>query len=214
MRKILIGVLLVEMASATLVAESPDLRFRKNPAFAFLLSDSGLHWPFGFVPRFFHPRRSSTFGLFRFGHHFLGHSLDLADPDRGSPLVSGFFPGLRRSPRHDFGRLPVHRFGTDVGSVFAPDIWSYGPVVMGPSPSPTWNYVKEWKNRPPNRPEMERSQTPSFDDSLLLQEGMGEAEVMNVLGSPLERVRWNQQEWWRYSGYTLYFDSGKLKAIQ
>ena len=53
-----------------------------------------------------------------------------------------------------------------------------------------------------------------FAGSLVLSEGMQEEEVIKVMGSPIDRISSGDSQIWKYSGFSLYFQEGKLKELR
>lgn len=71
------------------------------------------------------------------------------------------------------------------------------------------SFVEAWKDLPvPDEGESRISR------SLVLSEGMEEEKVVQVLGSPLSRIRMGERQVWKYSGYSLLFVDGKLREIR
>jgi len=71
-------------------------------------------------------------------------------------------------------------------------------------------FVQQWKDRDPLAGSGDRV----MDRSLLLSRGMSDAAVMGQLGSPIQRSRLGNRELWRYSPYSLLFESGVLTEIR
>ncbi len=71
------------------------------------------------------------------------------------------------------------------------------------------NFVQEWKDRPPVK-----SSESGLEDSPLLSRGMAEEEVVLVLGTPLQRIRFEDREIWKYSSFSLVFDNGVLTELR
>ncbi len=178
---------------------------------ASLLVGSGLAQPdsrFGNVGRS-RGNRVSNFGLF---------------PGHGFRSNVGIFP-VARLPREFASLFFADRFlfgrheTTRVGSPFHLDMygpWSgyggwYPYAEYGPTPTlyDSQRFVEEWKNRPP-----ERKEEPVSTQSILLQEGMGEEEVIRAVGIPLQKVKLGERTVWRYSAYSLLFENGALKEIR
>ncbi len=92
-----------------------------------------------------------------------------------------------------------------------PDIYTYAEAVSVPSRpvSERSEWVAEWQDRDPGekRPNHDMSQ------SLLLKKDMSEVEILQAVGSPIERRRTAEGEIWKYSSYTLVIEAGKLKAM-
>lgn len=70
-------------------------------------------------------------------------------------------------------------------------------------------FVDEWRHQ-----DVASGNTVSLEDSILLDEGMTQEEVMGVLGSPLQRIRMGGREVWKYSAYSLFFEEGLLREIR
>lgn len=71
-------------------------------------------------------------------------------------------------------------------------------------------FVKQWLNKDP----FDLNVGSGFSTSGLLSAGMSEEEVVKVLGVPLQRYRVGARDVWKYSAYTLYFQSGVLSEIR
>ncbi|MBI4445012.1 MAG: hypothetical protein HY645_03805 [Acidobacteria bacterium] len=126
----------------------------------------------------------------------------------------GVFPGIEiRRPFR--GLLPFDRFLFHHGSGFfmrnRPFDYPYAVPYAGPSS--IWSsrrFVDRWVAEEP----IQVVPSHNFSESILLEEGLTEEEVMRRLGSPLQRIQMGVREVWRYSGYSLIFESGKLKEIR
>jgi hypothetical protein len=70
-------------------------------------------------------------------------------------------------------------------------------------------FVQEWKDRAPVKKEAS-----GLEDSPILSPGMNEDEVVFVLGTPLQRIRFEGKEIWKYSSFSLVFDNGKLTELR
>jgi hypothetical protein len=70
-------------------------------------------------------------------------------------------------------------------------------------------FVQEWKDRAPVK-----SASSGLEDSPILSQGMTEDEVVFVLGTPLQKIRFEGREIWKYSSFSLVFDNGKLKELR
>jgi hypothetical protein len=163
--------------------------------------------------------RGSSFGFFP------GIGRSDVFPGRGFRSNIGIFPVVRL-PR-DFASLYFadrFLFGrhetTRVGRPFDLNLYdsSYGyyggwyPYAhYGPTPAlyDSRQFIEEWKNRPP-----ERKEEPVSTQSILLQAGMGEEEVVRAVGIPLQKVVLGERVVWRYSAYSLLFENGTLKEIR
>ena len=179
---------------------------------ASLLVSSGLAQPdsnFGNVARH-RGNRVSNFGLF---------------PGRGFRSNVGIFP-VTRLPREFASLYFADRFlfgrheTTRVGAPFHLDVYDpwagyyggwYPYAEYGPTPTlyDSRQFVEGWKNRPP-----EREEVPVSTQSILLQQGMGEEEVIRAVGIPLQKVKLGERTVWRYSSYSLLFEDGALKEIR
>jgi hypothetical protein len=71
-------------------------------------------------------------------------------------------------------------------------------------------FVNQWEHQDP----ISRAAHDSLSQSMLLKPGMAPDEVMQLLGSPLSRDRFEQREIWRYSGYSLIFEAQRLKGLR
>jgi len=83
----------------------------------------------------------------------------------------------------------------------------------------SWYFVSEWKDREPevcgDDLDAEVCGTSmDFSESILLSVGMTPEAVMQVLGSPIQRIRLAERELWQYSSYSLLFEFGRLKEIR
>lgn len=71
------------------------------------------------------------------------------------------------------------------------------------------NFVEEWKDQDPVR------ETGSgLENSPLLSPGMSREAVLSVLGSPLQKVRFEAKEIWKYSSFSLIFEDGALTELR
>ena len=142
-------------------------------------------------PSFFFPNRFILPRPFFFpGRHFTSGPSGLADPD-----------GFR------------YHAGPRIYSPFAfGPAGSYNSFSVGPYQS-GWDWlVQEWADQDPRKPpDASRS---TLSESLLLKEGMDEEAVMSVLGSPVQRVTLGSKEVWKYSGYSLLFEKGRLTEMR
>jgi len=75
-------------------------------------------------------------------------------------------------------------------------------------------FVEEWKDRDPTAERGSESQDSALQQSILLKEGMDEDQVVQAIGSPVQRVQLGERTVWKYSGYALLFEGGKLKEIR
>lgn len=205
MRKIALGLLFISLATTSLFSASAGFGF------------GGARLASGGSGFSLHPRshgrtafpRSHGFfgrggrnGFFFPGFHGFGFHGALADPDSG--FGQGFFGG-------GFGNFGS--FGGGLGFGGSDLFSSFGSSYFGgPSPSSSWDYVETWKDRPPAA----RRERNTASNSLLLKEGMDEEAVLGKLGSPIQRIglAGSGREIWQYSGYSVIFESGKLKEIR
>jgi hypothetical protein len=118
--------------------------------------------------------------------HFLfrGHRSTGVGPD-------GLFSRFSRSPHWIFGR---------------PGFGQRGPSQVLYS---SRSFVDAWKDRDPGLSSHGR-----LSDSILLEPGMSEAQVVKRLGTPLQKVQLAGREVWKYSGYSLLFERGSLVEIR
>ncbi|HEY2931503.1 MAG TPA: hypothetical protein VGK99_07130 [Acidobacteriota bacterium] len=94
-----------------------------------------------------------------------------------------------------------------------PDVYyagAYGAETTGSSSYASQPFVEEWKGREP----IMKGPAPDLTQSTLLAEGMQEEEVVKRLGSPLQRIQLGERQVWKYSGFSLLFESGLLKEIR
>jgi len=114
--------------------------------------------------------------------------------------------------RHETTRVdkPFHLNLYDPWSTYNGGWW-YPNTNYGPTPAlyDSRQFIEEWKNRPP-----ERKEAPVSTQSILLQAGMGEEEVIKAVGIPLQKVILGERVVWRYSAYSLLFENGTLKEIR
>lgn len=115
---------------------------------------------------------------------FRGHRATGVGPDR-------FFSRFPRSPHWFFGRPGFGQRGLSQG------LYS------------SRSFVDAWKDRDPGLPLHGR-----LSDSILLEPGMSEAQVVKRLGTPLQKVQLAGREVWKYSGYSLLFERGSLVEIR
>ncbi len=72
------------------------------------------------------------------------------------------------------------------------------------------SFVQEWKDRPPRQ----IASQPRQAESILLSEGMDEEAIIKAIGSPLQKIKLDDREVWKYSGYSLLLEGGRLKEIR
>lgn len=144
---------------------------------------------------------------------FGGRSIfSFVGPSRG-PGYIGLFPVGPRSRAHSFfggfrtGRLFDHHSRLGWGPrLWAPYSRAYRPNLMYTSKK----FVEAWADRAPSV-----VQTASrIEQSLILDRGMSEEEVVRALGSPLQKIQLEEREVWKYSSYSLLFESGALMEIR
>ena len=71
------------------------------------------------------------------------------------------------------------------------------------------NFVQEWKDRAPVK-----EQGNGLDDSPLLTPGMSEEDVVAALGAPIQKIRFEGREIWKYSSFSLVFENGLLTELR
>ncbi len=71
------------------------------------------------------------------------------------------------------------------------------------------NFVQEWKDRSPVK-----TGSSGLEESPLLSPGMTEDEVVLKLGAPLQKIRFEGREIWKYSSFSLVFDNGALTELR
>ncbi len=159
------------------------------------------------------------------GHGFFGGGFGrgfLSHPFHFVPLhfpfhQPFFFDGRARHGRgRHFAGPDSFRFhaGPAGGAPFFFDsgYYNYNTLVVG-SDRGGWDwFVEEWKDQDPRQEQQDPSDP--LSESLLLQEGMSQDEVIRILGSPLQRVQLANREIWKYSGYSLLFEGGALKEMR
>ena len=193
--------------SSTLAAQRADPGPSRSRSAPFSLN---LHTAFG-------PVQHGFFGAGRrgFGLGFFSHPLHFG-PRRFSFRQPFFFGGALR---HGNGRQSAgpdsFRFhaGPAGGAPFFFDSgYNYNTVVAGPGRGGWDWFVEEWRDQDPRQPQQNPSDP--LSESLLLQEGMSQEEVMRALGSPIQRIQLADREIWKYSGYSLLFEGGALKEMR
>ena len=137
----------------------------------------------------------------------------LGFPSRGNVPI-GIFPVLDVPPEVATVVLLHHwLFGdssapiSSPGSLY-PGLWGYASFQSQPNYT-SRSFVEEWKDRTPALEAPSTNRT----ESILLSEGMSQEGVMEFLGSPIQRIRLGEREVWKYSGYSLVFETGRLQAI-
>ena len=141
-------------------------------------------------------------------------------PSGGASI--GIFPVLH-VPREVATVFLLDRFlfGRPSGRVSSRDSFFLGrgsaiPWLRGSAPfrsEPNYtsrSFVQEWKDRPP----VPKARSAGLTESILLSEEMSQEGVMELLGSPVQRVRLGERELWKYSGYSLLFETGRLQEIR
>ncbi|HXK60524.1 MAG TPA: hypothetical protein PLP42_11590 [Acidobacteriota bacterium] len=165
----------------------------------------GSHFGFGpFVPIVVPKEKAQAFFLTSFlfsGHRPTAAGTGLDSFFGGYPLHSAFYSRPYGGPFGGFGSPYYYGFS--------------GYYGMGPQPAlyNSARFVEEWKDRDPVTAKGE-SQGSSLQESILLSEGMDEDQVVQAIGSPLQRVQLGERSVWKYSGYSLLFQNGKLKEIR
>jgi len=71
------------------------------------------------------------------------------------------------------------------------------------------SFVEAWKDAEPAG-----GTTSSLDNSPLLARGMTAEEVVARIGSPLQQIRLEGREIWKYSSFSLVFDDGMLTELR
>lgn len=141
-----------------------------------------------------------------------------------------FFPPFGAGAgRTHVGIFPIHRSGHS-GSFFFGNFrggsWNHRLGSFGEAPywAPYGNlfrernqlqyssarFIEKWADREPEKIASESR----IEQSLILAPGMSEEEVVKILGTPLQRRRLEGREVWKYSSYSLWFESGVLTEIQ
>ena len=150
-------------------------------------------------------------GAFGLGPHVMsfrshGRSMGRMGAYRPRSFDRGFH-GSRKPQRS----LPV------IGGA-SPWFFSWGGGVYGPSRNHgSADFVEYWLDREPGAQRTETREASheyGLARSPLLKEGMDPETVLRLLGSPVRRNRFGTNEFWRYSGYTLTFDAGRLVDIR
>lgn len=187
-RAFLVG-LLGAMIVSTVLAAGPQ-ESRKNAQAHF-----GFFGPGGHRPSLFFGSRFGLFPPFLFpGSHT---RFIVGDP---------FF----------WGRSGLTTFGNDFRGYssspypFVFGGWGYGTTTPAPSNYSSARFAQEWSNQQPYR----NDGAARITRSILLRDGMTDEQVMEKLGSPIERIQLENREVWKYSGYSLLFVGGKLKEIR
>lgn len=184
MRSLALSLALLVIFTASLSAQG---RSSQRSSWVFFPGDRGFFAPRSVPPLgFFHFRVPPEFGAAVFAHQFFvgGHRPFHLSPRRG---FHGFWGGPGR-----YGFIPYARWGG------TPTLYT------------SRTFVEQWRDRDPVGPSPGEGAT----RSTLLSQGMDEAEVMGKLGSPVERVVLRDREVWKYSGYSLLFEGGRLKEIR
>ena len=97
-------------------------------------------------------------------------------------------------------------FGRPSGQISLQDNFSLGggsaiPWLLGATPfrsEPSYtsrSFVQEWKDRGL----VSQAQSTTLTESILLSEGMSQEGTMELLSSPVQRVRLGEREFWKYS---------------
>ncbi len=198
MRRILVVVLFITLvtplsAQFTLGQRSGWNNWRGTGSFFFGSGNFGHHG--GFFP--FSPFRTN--GLFLNGFLFSHHRPTWAGP--GYDYMWGGYPN---------SYYPYAGYGSPYGMQF----FGYQGLEAGPALYNSARFVEEWKDRDPMAERGSESQDSTLQQSILLKEGMDEDQVVQAVGSPVQRVQLGERTVWKYSGYSLLFEGGKLKEIR
>jgi hypothetical protein len=116
----------------------------------------------------------------------------------GPPLA-----GFRRSQQLGFRSRPSGYPASLAGYGF------YGWPTNSENPLPNY-FIEQWADRNP----FASTSSSNLSGSQLLVEGMNEEEVMKALGSPVERISLGETQVWKYSGFSVRFQAGKLKELR
>ena len=124
---------------------------------------------------------------------------------------SGRF-GIERLPRGDRpredDRFFYYRSGP-VGESFLFGAYDY-PLVTEPLTSVS---VTEEGAETVQAPAAEAGET-QVPRSVSLEPGMSPQQALDLLGSPITRIRFGGAAVWRYSDFSLFFENGRLKEIR
>ncbi len=127
----------------------------------------------------------------------------------GDNFLFGDYP-YYYSPYSSYSYYPYGGYGSPYGMQF----FGYPGFESRPALYNSARFVEEWKDRDPIAGGGSESQDSSLQQSILLKEGMDEDQVVQAIGSPVQRVQLGERTVWKYSGYSLLFESGKLKEIR
>ncbi|RPJ58285.1 MAG: hypothetical protein EHM23_17990 [Acidobacteria bacterium] len=114
------------------------------------------------------------------------------------------------SPYSYYSYYPYGGYGSPYGMSF----FGYPGFDTGPALYNSARFVEEWKDRDPIAGAGSESQDSGLQQSILLKDGMDEDQVVQAIGSPVQRVQLGERTVWKYSGYSLLFEGGKLKEIR
>jgi len=115
----------------------------------------------------------------------------------------------RYSPFGYYSYYPYGGFGSPGLQFFGYNGFEARPALYNSA-----RFVDEWKDRDPIPGGGSGSQDSALQQSILLKEGMDEDQVVHAIGSPIQRVQLSERTVWKYSGYSLLFEGGKLKEIR
>jgi hypothetical protein len=121
-----------------------------------------------------------------------------------------FLFGSHYSPYSYYSYSPYGGYGSPYGMQF----FGYQGFEARPALYNSARFVEEWKDRDPIAGRGSESQDSALQQSILLKEGMDEDQVVQAVGSPVQRVQLGERTVWKYSGYSLLFEGGKLKEIR
>ncbi len=100
------------------------------------------------------------------------------------------------------------------GSPYGMQFFGYQGFEARPALYNSARFVEEWKDRDPIAGRGSESQDSALQQSILLKDGMDEDQVVQAIGSPIQRVQLGERTVWKYSGYSLLFEGGKLREIR
>jgi len=151
--------------------------------------------------------RGRATGLFLDG--FLFSSYRPTAAGRGDEFLFGDYP-YYYSPYSHYSNYPYGGYSSPYGMQF----FGYQGFEPRPALYNSARFVEEWKDRDPIAGGRSESQDSALQESILLKDGMDEDQVVQAIGSPVQRVQLGERTVWKYSGYSLLFESGKLKEIR
>ncbi|MFB3903066.1 MAG: hypothetical protein ACE15E_06405 [Acidobacteriota bacterium] len=141
--------------------------------------------------------------FFLSGFLFFGHRPTVAGP--GADFLFGPSPYYSH-----YSYYPYGGFASPYGMQF----FGYPGFEARPALYNSARFVEEWKDRDPIAGSGSESQDSALQESILLREGMDEDQVVQAIGSPVQRVQLGERMVWKYSAYSLLFENGKLKEIR